>query len=71
MFPEMVRVLHERQIHEATVRRSRLQLADPRLERPALRQWLGAALVRLGRAIGGEPIPSAPEVRPRRVKPAG
>lgn len=70
MSPEMVRVLHERQIHEATVRRSHLRLADPRQERPALRPAIGAALVRLGRAIASEPIPAVPDVRLRLVKPA-
>ncbi len=62
MSPAMVRVLHERQTHEAAVRRSRRRLADPRREHPALRQTPDAALVRLGRAIASEPIPSIPDV---------
>ena len=70
MSPEMVRVLHERQIHEAAVRRSRLLLAHSGQERPALRQAIEAALVHLGRAIASEPIPPVPDVRLRPVRPA-
>ena len=70
MSPEMVRLLHERQIHEAAVRRSRLLLAHSGQERPALRRAIGAALVRLGRAIASEPIPSVPDVSLRPVRAA-
>ena len=55
MSPEMARIVHERQIHEAAVRRANLELAEPRRERLALRRVVGAALIWAGRAVAGEP----------------
>ena len=55
MSPEMVRIVHERQIHEAAVRRANLNLAEQRRERLPLRRLIGSALIRTGMAIASEP----------------
>lgn len=66
MSPEMIRIVHERQIQEAATRRANLQLADPHWERPTLRRTIGAALIRAGQAIANEPLLTVHEVRARR-----
>lgn len=55
MSPELVRIVHERQIIENARRREIDRLVGPR-DFPAIRRAVGAALVRAGRAIGGEPV---------------
>lgn len=67
MSPEMVRIVHERQLHEAAVRRSNLALAESVAGRPAIRRVVGAALIRAGRAIANEPSPAPREVDCRPV----
>ena len=67
MSPEMVRIVHERQIHEAAVRRSHLALAESAAGRSAMRRVVGAALIRAGRAIASESPPICQEVECRPV----
>ena len=61
MSPEMVRIVHERQLHEAAVRRANRHLADPGQRRPALRLVVGSALIRAGRLIANDPVDLFPE----------
>ncbi len=65
MSPEMIRIVHERQIQEAATRRANLRLADPHRERPALRWLIGVTLVRAGQAIANEPLRTVHVVRSR------
>lgn len=65
---EMIRIVHERQLHEAAIRQANLRLADPGRERPALRQLVGSALIRVGRALADDPADPAPEGQDRRGK---
>lgn len=62
MSPEMVRIVHERQLREAAIRRASLALADPAQRRPPVRMVVGAALIRAGRAIAHESPPITNEV---------
>ena len=59
--PEHVRIVHDRQVLEITRRRELARLAGPGFL-PVLRRIAGVALIRAGRAIGGQTAPIAPVV---------